>query len=429
MHTDYKQYFEFIKTKFNQSEKKYQTIFPKGSNPESFLMMYEEMNVYPTFPRPIVLPLKDESEQFIETTKFSLEKIDSMQSLVDDKLVEFDGRLKEYQRYLELAKIPANTEKIRRYFDYEIRDTIQQRYHIANVTNGWVKMYELLNTFELLNKQNQINSFHVCEHPGKFVFAIKDYIKRTAMSNNHQFVFQSLNPQHAKNKNAFKVDKILANDPNGILDYGSKKTGDITDPDNIRYYIKTYKNRNFQLITSDCGEDYSKDFTKQETGLYPLYLSAFIIAIGLAHAKTNYVFKLFSFAKIQTICLLYYACKCFKKVYIVRLMTTKGNSGENYCVCLDFNYPETDKENLIDKLLSYLLDLNSTPCDRFDEKFIDRINKYHDLLSMRRIVSINYLIFRMLNKLYLKNNNEVMELAKKYVDYYTQYFLHYIKFD
>ncbi len=110
-------------------------------------------------------------------------------------------------------------------------------------------------------------------------------------------------------------------------------------------------------------------------------------------------------------------------------MTTKGNSGENYCVCLDFNYPETDRGNLIDKLLSYLLDLNSIPCDRFDEKFIDRIGKYHDLLSMRRIVSINYLIFRMLNKLYLKNNDEVVGLVKKYVDYYTQYFLHYIKFD
>lgn len=420
----YKQYHSYIKDKYDKSQQIYMRIFTDADNNDDFLFTYEALNVYPTFPAPIILNLKCKTDSFTTDNKhnitFNLDKISHNTSITNSKL-------KEFATYNDKVVELSGSEKIRRYFDYEIRDTIKQTYKITHVTNAWVKMYEILIAYPtLLNKVPKIDTFHICEHPGKFVFAIKDYITNNfddSKKTSHSFIFQSLNP--IVSKHGFKVDPTLRRDSTGKLDYGPNQTGDITDPQNIQHYISTYRSDKFQLLTSDCGDDFSDDYIQQEMGLYKVYLGAIITALGVSNPGSNYVFKLFTFSHIKTIELLYIVSMYYEQVDIVRPMTTKGNSSEIYCVCQ--NLLKSVSQSDIDKLISYLRGEIPTFVTKFDPVFIDRINKYHELLMMRRVVAINQLIFRMNNYEYATNNPLIREKIKLYVDYYTNYFINYIR--
>lgn len=420
MHTNYDQYYPYIKKKFDASQINYKKIFTTNDTPDDFFFTYESMNVYPTFPSPIILSLKNKNDVFNPTLEFKIE----------NNIIQYENmlksKMKEYAHNLKKIINLADSEKIRRYFDYEIRDVLKKKYNIPHITNAWIKMYELLITYNLFSDDNpnEILTMHICEHPGKFIFAIKDFIKNKLSDSPHKFVFQSLNP--TKNKAGFKVDPELKNDSSGILDYGKNSTGDITNIDNINHYIKTYSDKNFKLITSDCGEDFSDDFTLQEMGLYKIYLSALVTSIGLSKPGTNYIFKLFSFSNIKTIELLYIACMFYESVDIVRVMTTKGNSSEIYCVCQNYNYDKNNK--ILDKLINYINDQSVSFVKLYDKAFIERIIKYHHLLTIRRITSINQLLFRLFNDDYTKSNNVIISTIKLYVDYYTNYFIKYIGF-
>jgi hypothetical protein len=220
------EYISYIKQKYEASKDQYLDIMTTEEDIGRFMIIYENLNIYPTFPAPVIFPLKISGEVFKNTKPFKTD--DKYRDMVYDKTKEFDVYYKK--------KTTDAENKIRRYFDYEIRDAICEMTG-KRVTNAWVKMYEILVTYKF-PKKNELQSFHICEHPGKFIYAIRDYNGR----GKHKFVFQSLNPE--KNKDAFNVDKTLLNKPNGTLDYGSKNTGDITDIDNINYYISSYSGMN-----------------------------------------------------------------------------------------------------------------------------------------------------------------------------------------
>lgn len=426
-------YYKYILGKYKASYKNYITVFNKNDNPYDFLMMYENLNVYPTFPEPVIVTLKKPGETFEEEdTSLDLDKINKYKNMLDNKI-------REYASYLSKVIELKNRKKIRRYFDYEIRDALRKKFG-TDISNAWIKMYELLVTYEFnfikdkidcsdtshnKDKKNHviINTFHICEHPGKFIFAIKDYISKQKIPLDHRFVFQSLNPR--MDKDAFKVDKRLIIDKKGVLDYGKNNTGDITDMDNILYYINKYSKKKFKLITSDCGQSFKEDFTKQETGLYKIFLSAMIVAIGISSADTVYIFKMFSFNDPKTIHLLYLAAKVFKKVDIVRLMTTKGVSGENYCVCISLN-TDIDREKIINKLLLHLKNSDSPLYTKMNSTFVKRVMIAIRLFTIRRIVSYNQMIFRLLNFDFVQQHEQIVDVVKKYVDYYTNYFIDYI---
>jgi len=401
-------YYQYISGKYKASELVYKKVF-KSESAEQFLIDYESMNVYPTYPRPIIMPLKKENDTAV------LEKMDPTEAEMEKCTQSLNKKISEYQKYLkEMSKIESS-EKIRRYFDYEIRDKMNQMLNTNHITNGWIKMSEILATYpSLVNKSDPtIDTFHICEHPGKFVFAIKDYIKKNTKSKHH-FVFQSLNTDLMPN--GFKVDYKLKKDPDGILDYGKTQTGDITDADNIRYYIDKYQKNNIELFTSDCGEDFGDDPAGQESGLYNVYLCALTIVIGIANKGANYVFKFFSFGESNTIELLYITTLFFEKVDIVRLMTTKGNSGENYCVCQNFI---PNEKLTVETLINQKEKL-------FPEIFLKRIQKYHMLLTLRRMTVLNNMIFRFINHHYIQNHKEIQDVIKQYVDFYVKYFINYI---
>lgn len=419
-------YHNLIFEKYNNSIKNYKVMLSnQESDADKYLLLYESMNVYPVYPKPIIMPLKKKGEDYnIEMQLNSKLKIDILQ--MEDLTNEVIKKMKEYDSFAKEFQKIRNTPKVRRFFDYEIRDTVKDKLKNQNISNAWIKMYEILNTYDLFGQDTNIfHTFHICEHPGGFIHAIKYYLENV-LHKKHDFIFQSLKPE--SDPQIFKPDKELLTKYSDKLDYGPKK-GDITIPENILYYADKYKDRKFNLITSDCGLDFSENFVGQESGLYKVFYGAIITAIGLSTNGSNYVFKLFSFNDNKTIEFLQLVCLFYERVDIVKTMTTKSGSGENYCVCLNYNY-KGDKG----KILKLLTDYMNAPYNTFlltsiNDTFLKRIYENHKLISLRRITTMNLLLFRFFNYKYIKDNQDIINYVQNYTNYYVNHFLTFIKLD
>lgn len=431
MTSNHREYSEFLSGKYQKSNKIYKTKIDKNDPYHYFLSYYDRLNIYPTYPKPMILNIKNyrtkNNDDDVVGYKFSdnLFKIATfLKNVVDDKIEEYRG-------YEKLIKKNINKEKIRRFFDYEIRDAINEYFPNTKITNGYTKMYEIMGTYNFFgnvasDKLETINTFHICEHPGKFIFAVRDFIKANDKYKNaeHKFIFQSLDP--SKYKKAFRISPDLSNYREN-LDYGPNY-GDITDIENIKYYRKKYLKNNFKLITADCGLDFKEDFTKQECGSYKIILGSLICAIAVSNPGSNFVFKIFSFYSLEMTELLNIACMFYEKVYISRLMTTKGSSGENYCVCQNFNYSD-NVDNMLDKLYNYLnknKNKNKYFLKTLNKQTTDKIVNHAKLITMRRIMSYNMAIFRIINFEYVNNNKRVIEYNNYFIQYYVNYFFGYV---
>lgn len=417
------QYYKSIINKCKESIDYENIILQPDDSIDKYLSMYESINVYSTYPTPIIMPLKKSGETYnidLQSNThltINLLELEPKIKILNDAIIKFnvdwESKFKELQ----------NTEKVRRFFDYELRDEIRSKLNNNNISNAWIKMYELLNTYSFFGNNKNINTFHICEHPGGFIHAIKYFVTKK-LGRSHNFVFQSLKPEN--DPQIFKPDKELIKKYSQNLDYGPAK-GDITNNDTIKYYYDKYNGKYFDLITSDCGLDCSDDFTTQEENLNKIFLGALITAIGISSNGTNYVFKMFSFNNIKTIELLQIACLFYERVDIVRVLSTKSGSGENYCVCLNYNY-KYNKNEAINKLINYLQNNNDTfILNKFEDKFVKRIIFNSDLINMRRICSLNGLIFRTNNYEYVRDHPIIMEYVKNYAMYYAKYFMIYIK--
>ena len=421
MHASYKLYRAYIEEKNKSSERLYKTVFDAKASSELFLIAYETMNVYPTYPRPVVCRLKKPKDSYApgevdqggKSTDALMRQLEPMSALVTEKVAEYAT----YTR--DIAKT-RNMDKVRRFFDYEIRDHVKEQLPDSKVTNAWVKMYELLKTFDLLAPNKPAHTFHVCEHPGAFIFAVQEFAKRHGIE--HSYAFQSLRP--GKDRQVFPPDRSL---PTAALDYGATGTGDITDPRNIRHYIDKWRPAKPALVTSDCGLDCSDDFNGQEDKMLPIFFAALVAALGVSSTGSHYVFKLFSFSSPATLAMLQVACRYYKHVDIVRLLTDKGGSGEVYVVCRDLVVEPTRQE--VEALIDRLASRDFTKGATFHPAFAKRVIKAHEVLSMRRIVSLNQLIFRVRNFAYADQNPDVKRYVQHYVNYYVKYLMTYLALD
>ena len=436
---NYKFYLDYITEKYNYSNKHYKLLLVDGTPIFEYLMTYEGMNVYPAYPLPIVMPIPKNHNIFdlikisnLNNYKFpnniELLNIQTFESILNDKIREFKKTSEDYEKTSVRFKVKSYNKNIdsavRKYFSYEIIDRIKELTKTQNVTNAYVKMYELLVTFKF-NASADINIFHICEHPGGFVLATDDYIKKTHPDKKANYTIQSLNPTN--DKRIFKPFDELISRFGKNIDYGTKKTGDITDPDNINYYIDTYGNKTFDLITSDCGWDCSEDYTTQEAKLMPIYFGTLITTIGLSNENTVCFFKCFSFNSLKMIELLYLCSAIYHKVNIVRLLTDKSGSGEHYIVMEKLKINNDDKKKLVKILLDYYKNYdNSLLFDNFDLDFLSKISEYTKLTILRRITNYNSLIFRLNNIDYTDKSDDIKEYVRKFVYYYVDYYIKYL---
>lgn len=253
------------------------------------------------------------------------------------------------------------------------------------VSNAFVKLWEIYYTHQVL-PVTTINAFHMCEAPGQWIKTTEEYIRKNKLTVKYNWLANSLNPTNPDNIKKFGnniIDdrySLIKNNKSKWI-FGDDDTGDITIPDNIRWYRNKFRNEgiNLNLVTGDAGLPIDMPLSY----LQKLDYAQCILTLAVSNSGANCVIKCFSpYMKSNPdtlkatgffVNLMYLYSKCYETLYLYKPYTSRPHSGEFYIVGKTFT--GITEENL-DKLLYVLGDFSE------NKVFIaeDNISKNFELL-------------------------------------------------
>tara|TARA_A100001015_G_scaffold303296_1_gene392733 strand:+ start:8057 stop:9220 length:1164 start_codon:yes stop_codon:yes gene_type:complete len=322
--------------------------------------------------------------------KYKLEPINNINLKLGDLKTKINPYYKKktnifFEKIVNVNRSDWNDDKdkILKPLYIKLKSIITSKYNGENVTVAWMKLYELLNQFNLVNNNDHI--FFICESPGGFIFALNHFCKIHNLKYN--WTAQSLNPNQKNFRELFVDEFGLMKNKSKNYDFGITNTGDVTSINNIKYYHNKYKNK-FNFVISDCGLDCSKNFKLQEETLCKILWSQFILALGILKNKGNYIMKMFTFENYNTQNLLSLINYHFEETYITKPKTSKKFSNEIYIVAKNFKGISSEKLNF---LIKYLTDFNSNKSlFQIPTKNLDDFKKISDIYSNRILNNIEY---------------------------------------
>jgi hypothetical protein len=231
-----------------------------------------------------------------------------------------------------------------------------------DISNAYVKLWEMYSTFHWLIEKKDINCFHMAEAPGQWINTTYNFISNKFKdSSKYEWLANSLNPEHPKVKaivNAFSDDYgFIRNNKDKWL-YSDDNSGDITNAKNIKW-LGEYVHDKFDkinLVTGDAGIITDvKDFSF----LQKIEIAQAILVAHTATIGSNCVIKHFlpfipsrdeskySTGFHMSMMYLYYCM--FEEFHMFKPLASAKSTGEYYVVCRNF-------KGLSDLILSDLLD-------------------------------------------------------------------------
>ena len=274
-------------------------------------------------------------------------------------------------------------------------------------------MYEIISECNIvpLNKNGVFKSFHFCEAPGTFINCLNNYIYTKTNFTQFEWLAQSLHPRLAKIKDAYGIIKRHPNN----WDWGIDKTGDITNPENIKYYAKLIKLFNMEnknkidtkqysnipfLITADAGLE--PEDPKYKLVAYSSYV-AILYSLPI-HGMMVYKIKDIPLELPLIWNLIYITYTNFKEMYFFKPVQN-SQSSEFYIIAKD--YLGTIHTDIFDYLMKQIDKFDKKTyepptIDLFDnmypEEFIVQLSSIYDKIARNHIHSIERIIYYVDNK-------------------------------
>ena len=371
---------------------------------------YEESSNSRVLELDFKMPLGEESYTFSE-------KSEEVMISLEDKKYQFPKILNAELRLRRLVRILDNfTEKF--YYKIKkdteifpnIRDVISKKFCFDKpVSQGFLKMYEILTTFPLLNKNlKNHKTFHLCESPGQFILATNHYLMTKTKCENFVWKAQSLNPKLEKNKGALKDSYGLIKKFPNHWDFGIGETGDITSIKNMRYYMERIKEAD--LVTFDCGSGFSPDEELyQDRAAFKLNFSQILIVLGGMKLGGSAVFKVFLPQSQPGIISLNYLLNISFKSFTFYKPKINPQSQEVYLVCqsfLGFDKEGIDilikmkPEELLDR---YFFEIPETFVEDYDSCISQFVQKNIETFDKIYYYRENFYLLKQGDKIRMKN--------------------------
>lgn len=273
-------------------------------------------------------------------------KLNKYKRLIDTR--EQSGDIKEYVGWKNW-NTHTNKIDLLKSLKYEL-------YNVHNInsriTNAWTKFYEILIKYPQLTNYSLVKSFHICEAPGAFIFALYEFAKLKKL--NLEWLAQSLNPYSKENQEKFPSMlsdqfEVIKECPDKWL-FGKDTTGNIMNIDNIKHYKKHVKGIN--LMTADGGLQSSPHlYNEQEAHVSKLIYAEVLTILAVLEKNGCAVIKMFiPIAEPITISTLFLLSCCFEKVEICKPMTSHASNSEMYVICINYKKPELDLKKLFKRL-------------------------------------------------------------------------------
>lgn len=306
------------------------------------------------------------------------------------------------------------------------KHTIGKKYNTPNVTNAWLKAYEMFSQYKLFPKTAEtFIYFDNASFPGSFILAAHHYVKTMCDIKNFKWYGSSL-LDSAYLEDAYELYK---NYPNNWL-MGEKNNGDVTLLENQENF-KTKLRRSVDLYTSDLGFSVSGDYNNQETIHAKANLGQVLTGLNVLKNGGVLITKQYTFFEPFTLSLIGCLTFLFRELKIIKPTFSKPGNSEVYLLGIGYRYDPAVVKKISDSLSNWdrnpMYPIISEDC--FGNNFNESITKAVSIYKTQIIV-INMIIkefYRLKNKTmstkYIKQNNvftkQHSELIKRWEKTHT----------
>ena len=277
------------------------------------------------------------------------------------------------------------------------------------VSRAWIKFYELLSETELLESfknVNEISVFFSCEAPGNFINSMNHFIEESTKIKKFNWNAQSLSQDLADIYDHYGFMKQTKDK----WDMGPKKTGDILDLDNLKYYLKKYKDSD--LYISDCGEAWTgKEIPNNKN----IYIYELFYALLIPRKGGNFVIKSFSANNNKLyLSLLYLITHQYEKIHIFK-SNTNFWSPEIYIIGINNQGLDNNDENTLFEIIEKVNQgYDAYPIKSIPDEFV---NNYNDI--MYKLISFaadikKFFVFLSTNEgIYNRHKSQIKDIINK----------------
>jgi len=280
------------------------------------------------------------------------------------------------------------------------------------VTRAWMKMFEILTLTNFFDNFSEkiIDGFQICEAPGNFIASITYYLGRSRIKYNWNA--QSL-------KIGLQDDYGMMRDYPNQWDFGIDGTGDITNYNNLVYYVDTYGQKD--IFVGDCGEKWND--TTLVFAAYQLIYALLIVKPG-----GNFIIKTFAgntnklFLNLLELAARSFNKLCYYKSYINFWSHEIYICGKNY-----FGIDDQLKNKLFETMKTLDVDIIDITNNISDQVFE---NYYKYSMQIIHVASIykNFFVFCADNPEYIqKNDSLIRKIINRKNDKWIERFIPQVK--
>lgn len=219
------------------------------------------------------------------------------------------------------------------------RQEVHLKYKTPNVSNAWLKAYELFTHYNLFPTEptDKFVYFDNAAFPGSFILAAWHLVHTRCDIKDFQWHGSSLLSREEQKSEKGPLEdkyKLYENYPDNWL-MNEDNDGDVTSWDNQKEFDKVLGGT-VDLYTSDLGFDVSQDYNRQEELQAHANLGQVITALVVLKKGGNMVTKQYSYFEPFTISLMGLMTRVFDRVEICKPMFSKSGNSETYLVGLGY---------------------------------------------------------------------------------------------
>lgn len=269
------------------------------------------------------------------------------------------------------------------------------------VTNAWVKMYEMIDQYKLLEDLDEVRLFDNAALPGAGISAVHHLMHTRFSVKKFVWKASSLIEQGALTD---QYNLISLYKENWIMD--DQMNGDVCISSNLLEIKKRLTDHKTNLYISDLGFDVSEDYNRQEVSHAGPHLGQVLLGIMCLVQGGHLIVKQYTFFSSFSVSIIYLLSQLFEQCYVTKPLSSKGSNSESYIVAKCF---KGCADTMVQSILLKLENIDSffsdkkLPCMQgptplFDiqtlpQDFQTRIESVAHQLAFRQIQYLQRLVF------------------------------------
>ena len=261
------------------------------------------------------------------TKKYRIKSLD----IAKEELSATKSKLDEAYKKPRFATFWSNFDP----FKYE-RFIVAEIGNTSNVSNAWLKCFELINAFGLVDKittESTFMHFDNAAFPGSFIVSTHHLIKTLFPEHSGKYVWKASSLFNANEQNLAPLEDKYGLYKNYRSHWLMSETnnGDVLVEANQKDFCAQLGNK-VDLYTSDLGFDVSSDYNNQELIQLPANIGQIISGLLTLKKGGSFITKQYTTFEPATVSVMYATSLFFDEFYLCKPFTSRMANSETYLI-------------------------------------------------------------------------------------------------